>query len=363
MVTDSSAANAPDRAWVDVDLDALAANARRVAAASGARLLPMVKANGYGLGAAAVARALEPLDPWGFGVATPEEATDLRAAGIARRILLLTPALPGWFAALRRDAVTPVLGDVEAVGAWIAANPDRPFHLGIDTGMSRAGLAHGDADAIAAVRSLVEGSSGYEGACTHFHSAELDPSATAAQWARFERVVAGLGNRPPLLHAANSAAALRRGHAGDLVRPGIFLYGGRAVEEPVPVAALRGRVVAMRRIAAGDSVSYGGTWRATVPVTIATVAAGYADGVLRSLGNRGTVELKGRRAPIRGSVTMDMTMLEVGEDVRRGDVATFYGGLVTLDEQAEAAGTVSYELLTALGGRVDRRYGPRREPA
>ena len=357
MVTDSSAANATDRAWVDIGLGALAANARRVADVSRARLLPMVKANGYGLGAVVVARALEPLDPWGYGVAAPEEGAELRAAGIERRILLATPAPPGWFAALRRDAVTPVLGDVAAIAAWIAANPDRPFHVGIDTGMSRAGLSHDDPEMLVAARALLAGASGYEGACTHFHSAEADAAATGVQWERFGRAVAALGTRPPLVHAANSAAALQgTRYAADMVRPGIFLYGGRAgPADPERVAALRGRVIAVRRIPAGESVSYGSTWRAPSATTIATVAVGYADGLLRSLGNRGMAELNGRRVPIRGSVTMDMTMLEAGDDVRIGDVATFYGGSITLDEQAAAAGTVSYELLTALGRRVERR--------
>ena len=358
MVTDSSA-NATDRAWVDVDLAALARNARRITAASGARLLPMVKANGYGLGAVAVAKALEPLEPWGYGVATPEEGAELRAAGIGRRIVLFTPAMPGWFPRLRRDDVTPVLGDPAALGAWLAEGPARPFHLGIDTGMSRAGLGYDDGVALAATRTLVAGAAGYEGACTHFHSAELDAAATEAQWSRFEQAIAAIGSRPPLVHAANSAAALRgTRHAGDLVRPGIFLYGGRVGSEtPATVAALRGRVVSVRRLGPGASVSYGATWRATAPVTVATVAAGYADGVLRALGNAGTAELNGRRVSIRGTVTMDMTMLETGDDVRIGDVATLYGGLVTLDEQAAAAGTVSYELLTALGARLERRYG------
>ena len=357
MVTDSSAANATDRAWVDISLGALAANARRVADVARARLLPMVKANGYGLGAVPVARALEPLEPWGFGVATPEEGAELRAAGIERRILLTTPAPPGWFAALRRHAVTPVLGDVAAIAAWIAANPDRPFHVGIDTGMSRAGLSHDDPAMLEAARSLLAGAAGYEAACTHFHSAEEDAAATGVQWERFGRAVAALGPRPPMVHAANSAAALQgTRYAADMVRPGIFLYGGRAgPADPQAVASFRGRVIAVRRIPAGEAVSYGSTWRAPAPTTIATVAAGYADGLPRSLGNRGAAELNGRRVPIRGSVTMDMTMLEAGNDVRIGDVATFYGGAVTLDEQAAVAGTVSYELLTAIGRRVERR--------
>ena len=350
--------NSP-RAWVDVDLDAIAANARRVAEVSGARLLPMVKANGYGLGAVPVARALEALDPWGFGVATVEEGAELRSAGIGRPVVVFTPVIQAWMPAMVRHDLRPVIGDVIALDQWLAAAPGRPFHVGIDTGMARAGFAHDDHAALAAARGRLAGVTAYEGLASHFHSADTDAASMEAQERRLHAAVAALGPRPPLIHVANSAAALRGPRfAADLVRPGIYLYGGRAgTELPRPVAALRAVTVAVRRIAPGASVSYGATWRAAEATRLATLAIGYADGVPRSLSNRGQVELGGARVPIRGRVTMDMILVEAPDAVQVGDVATIFGGLVTLDEQAELAGTISYELLTSLGNRVRRRYG------
>lgn len=350
--------NSP-RAWVDVDLDAVVANARRVAEVSGARLLPMVKANGYGLGAVPVARALDPLDPWGFGVATVEEGAELRSAGIGRPVVVFTPVIGPWVEAMVRHELRPIIGDVAALDQWLAAAPGRPFHIGIDSGMARAGIAHDDHATLAAVRERLAGIAAYEGLASHFHSADTDAASMEAQDRRFQVAAAALGPRPPLVHLANSAAALRgRRFAGDLVRPGIYLYGGRAgAEVPRPAAALRAMTVAVRRIASGASVSYGATWHASEPTRLATIAIGYADGVPRSLSNRGQVELAGRRVPIRGRVTMDMLLVEAPDGVEVGDVATIFGGLVTLDEQADLAGTISYELLTSLGNRVRRRYG------
>src|SRR6476469_3829185 len=122
--------SSPDtaRAWVDIDLDALVANARAVVAACGSRLLPMLKANGYGLGAVPVARALEPLDPWGFGVATVEEGAELRSAGVGRPVVVFTPVIAAWIEAMVRHDLRPVIGDVAALEQWLAAAPDRPFH-------------------------------------------------------------------------------------------------------------------------------------------------------------------------------------------------------------------------------------------
>ena len=344
------------RAWVDVDLSALLANARTVMARSGARLLPMVKANGYGLGAVRVSRALEALAPWGYGVATAEEGAELRTAGITRPIVLFTPLLPRWREACLATGVTPAIGDAEALACWHPTG--RPFHLEIDSGMGRAGVRWDDAASLDAIRSMLRAGAPCEGVFTHFHSADEQPASCDRQWERFQAVVASLPARPALVHAANSAAALEGSRfAADLVRPGIFLYGGAAGLTPAPVAALRARVVAARRVAAGDAIGYGATWTAPCATTIATLGVGYADGVLRSLSNRGAVELGRGVHPIAGRVKMDMTLVDVGDEpVRPGDVATLFGGRVTLDAQAAAAGTISYELLTSLGRRVERRY-------
>jgi alanine racemase len=322
----------------------------------------MVKANGYGLGAVEVARALEAVDPWGFGVAAVEEGESLRAAGITRPILVATPFLPYATQRYLELDLRPAIGDPAALDAWISRT-DRPFHLEIDTGMSRAGVRWNDRPALERVRDKLRGAHGWEGVFTHFLDAESDAAVTALQWGRFQETLTTLPGRPSLVHAANSAAALQgRCYAADLVRPGIFLYGGGAGgPAPRAVAALRARVVAVRTLEPGDTVSYDATWTAPRRCTIATLGIGYADGVPRATGLAEAVprlvELGGTTAPLVGRITMDMCMALVDDaPVAVGDIATFYGGQVTLDAQARAAGTISYELLTALGPRVVRRY-------
>ena len=350
------------RAWVDVDLSALVANARRVAAVSGSRLLPMVKANGYGLGAVEVARALEAVDPWGFGVASIDEGETLRAAGISRPILVATPFIPQWIERYLALDLRPAIDNPDALQAWTAQS-ERPFHVEIDSGMSRAGVRWNDRAGLERLRTCLASAPGWEGAFTHFLDAESDAATTGVQWDRFQQTLESLPRRPALVHAANSAAALQGArYAGNLVRPGIYLYGGMAGQAtPRPVAALRGRVVALRTVNAGDTVGYGGTWRADRNCIIATFAVGYADGFPRSArvgshpGER-QIEVGGKLAPVVARVTMDMCMVRIDEPVALGDVGTVYGGLISLDHQAELAGTISYELLTRIGSRVPRRY-------
>jgi alanine racemase len=348
------------RAWVNVDLSALVGNARKVALVSGSRLLPMVKANGYGLGAVEVARALEVVDPWGFGVAAVEEGESLRAAGILRPILVATPFLPYSIQRYLDLDLRPAVGDPEALDAW-TSRTDRPFHLEIDTGMSRGGVRWNDRPALERVRDKLSGAPGWEGVFTHFLAAESDPEITEVQWRRFQETLAALPRRPALVHAANSAAALvGRQYAADLVRPGIFLYGGASGSAtPEPVAALRARVVAVRSLEAGDTVGYGAAWGADRACRVATLAVGYADGFPRSAAGAREIEVNGRLVPILGRVTMDMCMALVDRSVAIGDVGTIYGGLVPVDRQAESAGTISYELLVRLGARVPRIFqGP-----
>jgi alanine racemase len=225
--------------------------------------------------------------------------------------------------------------------------------------MGRSGIPWDDAGSLRAARKLLGNAPGWEGIFTMFHSAERDPDATAEQWRRFQKVIAALGHRPPLVHAAASAAgAYGRLYGADLTRPGIHLYGGCVVGlDSVPVAALRTRVVATRRVSAGTAVGYDGTWVAPNQLTVATLSIGYADGVHRRLSNGGAVELLGQRVRIVGRVTMDHLMVDAGDlPVAVGDVATIFGGLVTLEEQAALAGTISYEMLTSLGPRLPRRY-------
>ncbi len=367
-VTDARAVDpATARAWLDVDLAALVANAGYMRARAGVPLVPMIKADGYGLGAVAVARTLIAHgDPWGFGIATVEEGRALRDAAVAARLLVCTPLLGEEFARAHALGLTPLLHRAEDVRAWAEASGGAPWHLGIDTGMARAGVRwdRPDAALLAAVAAHPP-----EGACTHFHSADRGDDTRAVQTDRFLAAVAGLPARPRLLHAENSPAVEASGPSPwDLVRPGIYLYGvstvvtrGPDAADAAPVAHLRARVVDVREVAPGEGVSYGSTWRADRARRIATVAVGYGDGYRRALSNRGEAVLHGRLAPVAGLVTMDMTMLDVTDiPCAVGDVATLVGAaggrLLTVADVAARGELSPYELLTGFALRVPRRY-------
>jgi alanine racemase len=291
-------------------------------------------------------------------VATAAEGAELRRGGITRPIVVFTPLSPDGIEAIRSHALIPVIGDHDALDAWTGQSGD-PFHVEIDTGLSRAGFRWRDCELLAALGARLAAAPGWQGIFTHFHSADTNLAATREQAGRFEAVLAALPHRPPLVHLAASAGAQGSPEYGaDLARPGIFLYGGRAgTLEPEPVARLCARVIALRRLRAGDTVSYGAEATVESDTTIATLAIGYADGVPRSLGNRGLAELSGHMLRMVGRVTMDMLMVNAGEaPVRLGDTGILFGGRVSLDDQAALAGTISYELLTSISPRVERRY-------
>ena len=349
-------------ARVDIDLSAIVRNARALANRSGARLIPMVKADGYGMGAVPAARALERLEPWGFGVATVREGEELRAAGVKRPLLVCTPLLESELPAAKAARLTPSLGSVAAIKAWHALGG--PWHLSIDTGMARAGVAWRDVrglrEAVAAAKP--------EGVFTHFHSAELDDGSMQEQDRRFEAAVGELGLDGVMTHTDNSAAVLRRGRTDrHAVRPGIFLYGGATVVgaaiAPDPVAHLRAPIVDLRECDPGDTVSYGATFTAPRRMRVATLAAGYADGYPRNVGMHGrpgaSVILRGRLLPIVGRVTMDMIMIDVtGVDCALGDTVTLIGRdgeqLMTVAEVGAAGGISPYEVLVGMNSRAER---------
>src|SRR6185503_6445660 len=221
-----------ERAWVEVNLANLVANAEAVRSASrGARLLPMVKADGYGLGAIRVARVLEErVDPWGFGVATVSEGAALRDGGIRRPIVVFTPALVASQPRYREYYLQAVLDDSAVIRQW-----SLPYQLEIDTGMGRSGVRWNE-PSLPRFRTPQ-----MQGAFMHFHSAEHDQKSVQVQWNRFQHAVRELGPRPPLLFVANSAAVWRLNESLDLVRPGIYLYGCKPMDDvpaPKPVASL-----------------------------------------------------------------------------------------------------------------------------
>jgi len=348
------------RAWVEVDLGALLRNGAAYAERAGVRLLPMVKADAYGLGAVPVVRALERLDPWGYGVATIEEGEELRDAGVTRPIVVFTPLLPADLDAAARARLTPTLGAGETITQWRATN--LPWQLAIDTGMSRAGIQWNEIDSILDLVAAFPP----EGAFTHFHSADSSDASRAIQEERFSAAIGRLPVRPAMLHAENSAAVERRGKSPwSVARPGIFLYGvglpNAAGLTPRHVASVCARVVDLRVIENGETVSYGATYQAEGRRRIATLGIGYADGYRRVLGNRAVALLGGRRAPVVGVVTMDMTMVDVTDaPCSLGDVATLIGRdgpeEITVADLAGFGGLSPYEVLTGLRGRMPRRY-------
>lgn len=351
-----------ERAWVEVDLANLVENARAVRrAAHDATLLPMVKANAYGLGVLPVVRALERVDPWGFGVATVGEGRELREAEVERPIVVFTPVRSDQLDTCVRYGLRPVLDDPAVIAQW----PNGlPYHCEVDTGMGRAGIRWDDRAALAGLSATPP-----EGVFTHLHSADEAPETVDVQLQRLHAALGALGKRPQVVHVCNSAGAWRVDERFDLARPGIYLYGGRPgpdLPEPATVVSLRTRIASLRRLEEGDTVSYGAEWTAPGPTTVATLGIGYADGIPRAVAGRAGVLIRGRRCPVVGRVTMDMTMVDIGPDphgVSTGDVATLIGAdggeTITLDDLAAWAGTISYEILVGLGARLPRCYsGP-----
>lgn len=360
MPNQSSSETKP-RAWVEVDLAALVRNAKALERQARTRLLPMIKADAYGLGAVPVARALEAVDPIAFGVSSIVEGEELRRAGIQRQVIVFTPTLPRDLERLRQANLTPSLASAEGIARWRALGGG-PWHLAVETGMNRAGIAW---DAVGSLAAAVQAEPP-EGAFTHFHSAELDDGSLSTQEQRFRVALDSLTLRPRVLHTENSAAIVRRNPSPwDCVRPGVFLFGvgsgPTASLQPEPVVHLRAQVVELREVGDGETVSYDATWKARGVRCIATVAVGYGDGYRRHLGNVGKALVGGGIAPVAGVVTMDMLMIDVtGLPCEEGDVVTLLGRsgehLLTAEAVAEMGRLSPYELLTGLRQRLTRVY-------
>jgi alanine racemase len=311
-------------------------------------------------------RALAAVDPWGYGVATIPEGEELRAAGVDARIVVFTPLLETEFARAQGARLTPTLGTRAAIIEWQKSR--QSWQLAVDTGMQRAGIAY---ERTAELNDLVRAHPP-EGVFTHYHSPERDDGSMQEQDRRFGEALDALSIRPALTHTDNSAAIVRREpgtrQRHGLVRPGVFLYGvgsGAGVLAPEPVVHMRARVLEVRDVDAGETVSYGGTWRAPAPSRIATVAAGYADGYRRHLSNNAEGLLRGQRVPVVGAVTMDMTLLSVSDvPCEPGDIVTLVGrdqhgvkrDLITVEELAQRGGLSPYEVLTGLRQRLPRVY-------
>lgn len=364
--------------WAEVNLENFKANIQTAARlSSGTRgVLPVVKADAYGIGVIPASRAALTLpEVKGLAVATPDEAIQLREAGIRGLVLVLGPVTPEAAAALVRNevsfAVTSLDGARAAHAAAEKAHAKARIHLKVETGMGRVGMAPG-AELDSVLQYLLGTPSiDIEGVFTHFSVADTDREYTVRQMDAYDQALQQLldkGIRPWYRHAANSAAILDfpRAHL-DLVRPGIMMYGSFPDESLAgkadlkPVLSIFSRLSHVKRVPAGYSVGYGRTYVTPKATTIVTLPAGYADGYPRLCSGRASMILHGKRFPIAGRVCMDQIMLDIGdEEARVGDVVTLIGtdgdAAVTVDEVAALSGTIAHEVLTGLTARLPRVY-------
>lgn len=365
-------------AWAEIDLSAIAHNVRSLKGLTrpGTKFMAVVKADAYGHGAVRVAQAALAAGATDLGVATVPEALELRQAGVSAPIQILSEPPEQTVPLLLDHGLTPSVYSKEFAGALGRAAAARgisaAYHLKIDTGMNRIGVRAEEAPRFAAMLAEFPGLR-LAGTFTHFATADLPEDwDVERQLQRFKAALDGMKTErvdPGLVHAANSPATVLYPESHfDMVRCGIALYGlqpsahTRGRVDLRPAMSVKARTTLVKKIGMGEGVSYGLTFRAAAPTGIATLPLGYADGVHRVLSNRMEVLAKGRRLQQVGRVCMDQFMVEVPRDLnlRRGDelvlVGTQSGESVSMDELAELAGTINYEMACAFGMRLERVY-------
>lgn len=363
-------------AWVEVDLGAVRHNVGvlRGLLKPGAKFMAVVKANGYGHGAVEVARAALAAGADRLGVATVDEALSLRQAGISAPVQLLSePPVAAIPVLVESDIIPAVTTRQFAVALGNAASSRgvlARYHLKVDSGMNRIGVRAEDAAQFAAALADFPGLH-LEGVFTHFATADVPGDwEVTRQLERFSAAVEQMrteGVNPGIVHAANSPATILVPEAHfDMVRCGIAIYGLHPAKSTYgkvdlrPAMSVKARATLLKRIGMGEGVSYGLTWQAAMPTDIATIPLGYADGVHRVLSNRMPVLAGGRRCEQVGRVCMDQLMVEIprGLAFEAGDevviVGTQAAEKITLDELADLAGTINYELACAFGARLER---------
>jgi alanine racemase len=356
-------------ARASVDLDRLAANFATVAAYARVPLMPVIKADAYGHGAAVVGRYLETLGAPMLAVAYVEEGVALRTAGVTIPVLVLAGFTSSQVPICRSHELTPVISTRAQIECFLAPGSEHrtAVHVKVDTGMSRLGFAPAEIEA-AVGRLLDSGQVEVDGLMTQLASADEDEAVTARQLDLFDDVTQRLatrGVRPRWIHAANSAGLARLRPTHTLGRPGLLLYGlkPRPLSPPVdvrPIMTVEAAISLVKEVPAGTAVSYGGRFVARRPSRIATIPLGYADGVPRTaaMATAGRFSVNGARAPVTGTVCMDLTMIDVTDqpDVQEGDQAVLFGDEPTAWDVAEWAGTNAWDVLTRVGSRVPRVY-------
>lgn len=357
-----------DAARLSVRLKALTQNFRTAQKlASPAVAAAVVKADAYGLGLVPVAKSLAAAGCDTFFVARLDEGVALRPLAPHARIFVLDGAQPDMVPALIAYRLTPVLNSLAEIAAWsaTAAATSRPLDaaIHIDTGMNRLGLPASELATLSAEHRRLLNGLRVVLWMSHLACAdEAKAKMNALQLDRFRTALAMLPEAPASF-AASGGILLGRDYHFDLVRPGIALYGGHpqpGSENPfVPVVKLTAKLMQLRRAEEGDTVGYGASYRLTRPSLLGTAAVGYADGVFRSLSNRGHVAVHGVRAPIIGRISMDLLtfdLTDVPGPLQAGDEIEIVGSTIPLEEIAQSADTIAYEILTSLSRRARRSY-------
>ena len=371
------------RTWAEISLSALEHNCRAIRAAMGpdCTFLGVVKADAYGHGAVKAAETLRKAGAGYLAVACPGEALTLRESGETLPILILGAAEAAFAPNMAEAGVTMAVDSrerAEALSKALLPGQRLKVHLKLDTGMGRLGFPAGEDAAVAEAAAVFALENlDVEGVFTHFAVSDEPGTGTEytrEQFALFTRRVreieARIGKSFRLRHCANSGAVLHYREAGfglDMVRPGLLTYGvypddNHGGLELRPVMAVRSRVAALTHHKKGDTISYGRTWMAERDCTLAVLPMGYADGLHRSLSGKLEVLIRGRRVKQVGRICMDMCMVDVTDlpGVESGDVATLFGSdgeaAISVNELADKAGTIPYELLCAVSPRVPRIY-------
>ncbi len=357
-------------AWIELDLDALANNARVLRETAGeATVIAVVKANAYGHGAAIVGPALEAAGIERFAVVYLPEAVALREAGVTRPILVLGHSFPGDAAAAVAHDITltvdtPAFAEAVSTAAIHAGKAPVPVHVKVDSGMHRFGLMPDEVAWLAARVRELEGTT-LEAIWTHLANADHEDDSFTAQQAAVVEEAVRMAGPVPMRHIANTATTIRHPEFRyDAVRTGIGLYGALPDHTPDPglvrVLSMKARIARVFDVAPREGVSYGLTWRAERHSRVALVPIGYADGYHRALSNRGHVFIGGRRCPIVGRISMDQFQVDVTDvpGVAQGDEAVLIGEqggeTITAAEVAGAIDTINYEVLAGLNRRLPR---------
>lgn len=364
--------------YIEISLDNLLHNCAELRSSlpEGTGVLAVVKDNAYGCGSRVIANALEKkANITFFAVNRPSEAFFLRKNGIRSPVLVLGNAIKNELKKGWPEGIVFTLNSVEDLSAWKSAGVPVRFHCNIDTRMHRMGIMPPEVAAGVLAGELSRNANlHFEGAFTHFANADVPGTPTMHEQLRiFSEALAVLkkqGHVPQHIHYANSAAVMRLDSLPvcTLIRPGITLYGCKPDPKQdfplklLPVAAFKSRVVKIKNVPAGTPVSYGGRYVTDRETCIATIALGYGNGLPRSLGNRGSVLVRGRRFTIAGTVTMDYIMIDAGPDpaLKVGDEVVAMGcqgnECITPDDIAVCADTIAYEILCGMSASIDRIY-------